>query len=412
MDVLGLSLITLGIGIIVLVISIAWRPRPPKPPPGVPTFRVVALGLNGAGKTVLLASQFHKLSEPVADRRYFLDGHWEQDTDLAEIYASIGDTSAPWPAGTRIADTREFLFDCKAFGRTDEERSVFRISYLDYAGDLLETPAEENTAKGELEARVHDAHALLVIIDGRRVLELLRDEPDGRAYMDRIRPLLGLARRASCPVQLILTKWDLVRCFSASSDDDELLREVGSRLMANGHVTALVRAHGQHQQEVRLIPVSAVGSEFADLCDDGRVVKRTDGTLDPIHVDVPLCAVLSDMFAQVRRSLDPSVRARLEADISGRVRAFVDATAIVTSVLGSHVGMVVRGALRGKVGDEVVRVFVEMLVSRSRGPDDPAEDEEAETQRLRAEVIEHMERAVLLFEARLPSSTLSSRWWR
>jgi hypothetical protein len=413
MDVLALLLITLGVLMIGVVVWIAVRgpgpgPEPP-PAPDIPTFRVVALGLNGAGKTVLLASQFHKLSEPVADRRYFLDGHWEQDTRLAMIYASVGDTSAPWPAGTRIGDTREFLFDCKAFNRTDDERSVFRISYLDYAGDLLETDADEHTAKGELEARVDNAHALLVIIDGRRVLELLRDELDGRDYFDRIRPLLGLARKAKCPVQLIVTKWDLVRSFDESSDDEDLLRHVSKRLTAFGHINALVRAHDQRQQEVRLIPVSAVGSEFAELCDDGRVVKRRDGTLNPIHVDVPLCAVLPDVLKQVARSLDPAVRTRLDTDIGGRV--LVDVSALVTSVLSSHVGMVLRGALRGVVGEEVVKLFVEMMVPREpRGRDSPVEDDAGETQRLRAEVIEHMDRVVLLFEARLPSSTLSGRW--
>jgi hypothetical protein len=410
MKILALALILLGVVIIVAVVWFAWDGRRRKPPSGIPTFRIVALGLNGAGKTVLLASQFHKLSEPVAGRRYFLDGHWEQDTRLAMIYASVGDTSAPWPAGTRIGDTREFIFECKAFGRADEERPVFRISYLDYAGDLLETHPDDQAARGELEARVDAAHGLLVIIDGRRVLQLLRDEQDGRDYLDRIRPLLGLARRASCPVQLILTKWDLVRSFGESPDDEELLQEVSSRLMADGHVKALVRAHDQLRQEVRLIPVSAVGSEFAQLCEDGRVVKRKDGTLDPIHVDVPLCAVLPDILRQVARTLDPSVQRRLEEDIGGRVRALVDATAVVTAVLGSHVGLLVRGALQGKVSDEVVKVFVERLASKSRDRDSPPDDEEAEMQRLRAEVIEHMDRAVLLFEARLPSSTLNGRW--
>jgi hypothetical protein len=156
--------------------------------------------------------------------------------------------------------------------------------------------------------------------------------------------------------------------------------------------------------------VSAVGPQFAELREDGKVVKLENGTLDPLHVDVPLSAVLPDALEQVGRSLDPAVRTRLEADIRRRVRALVDVAAVVTSVLGGHAGMLLRGALRGGLGDELARVFVEMLVRReARASNGSREDEEAETQRLRTEVIEHMQHVVLLFEARLPSSTLTSR---
>ena len=412
MKILAVSLIVFGVLVIAVAIWIARRGRPKKgsrsATRGVPTFRILALGLNGAGKTVLLASQFNKLCEPVDDRRYFLDGDWKQDTQLSQIYASVGDTSAPWPAGTRIGETREFIFDCKAFGEVGEDRPVFRISYLDYAGELLEGHPDEHTARSELEERVGEAHALLVIIDGREVLRLLRGEQNGSDYFNRVRPLLGVARRARCPVQLVLTKWDLVRTFSDSSDE-ELLRQVRARVMGNGHVTALVRAH-DHQRRVRLIPVSAVGPQFAELREDGKVVKLEDGTLDPLHVDVPLSAVLPDALEQVGLSLDPAVRTRLEADIRRRVRAFVDITAVATSVLGGHAGMLLRGALRGGLGDELARVFVEMLVRReARASNGSPEDREAETQQLRTEVIEHMQHVMLLFEARLPSSTLTSR---
>ena len=75
-------------------------------------------------------------------------------------------------------------------------------------------------------------------------------------------------------------------------------------------------------------------------------------------------------------------------------------------------GRLLRDAIAGFVGDAVVKLFVELLVqSKSRGTYAPREnnDVEAETHRLRAEVIKDMERVVERFEDRLPSSILCTR---
>jgi hypothetical protein len=410
MDALARALI--GLGVLALVVALAiWtrdrrRARLEQSPESsdVPTFRVVALGLEGAGKTVLMASQFHTF-RPVAGRRYFFHGGFEQNLFLAALYRKVRDTSAPWPPATHIGDTRRLLFDCKAHERTLNERTVFRISYLDYAGEMFEPNGDPSTPTAELEASIDDAHALLVIIDGWRVRQLLRDEPDGQDYFDRrLWPLLGLAYSALCPVQLIVTKWDLVRSGGDPADDDDLLRRVGRRLTAHGTIKQLVHVHCQRHEEVRLIPVSAVGPEFAELR-DGRVIKRSDGMLDPIHVDVPLCAVIPDVLKRVEQSLDPSVRGTLEDEIDRR--PFEDAAAIATSVLSSPVGRLLRNALAGAVGDAVVELFVESLVrSRRRGTQPPRDDDETKTQRLRDGVIEDMRRVVEQLEDRLPSSIL------
>jgi hypothetical protein len=416
---MDLSLTLIGLGSVTIFVAlVVWFAGQSKTTPtddGPPTFRVVSLGLEGAGKTVLLASQFHALSGPVNDRRYFLDGDFRQDQSLAWIYGHLSDTSAPWPAGSQIGDTREFLFDCRAYDRAADAHTVFRISYLDYAGDLLEPRDDKHEAVEDVEARVNDAHALLVIIDGRRVLQLLRDEPEGHDYFNRrLQPLLRLTGRASCPVQLILTKWDLVRRpGETANEDDARLREVKDRLADHLNIEQLVHGHGRTQRKVRLIPVSAVGPNFAELRDDGTVAKRRDGRLDPIHIEVPLCAVLPDVLKHVEHSLDhkPDVRRALDAEL-GR-SSLRDVPSIVHSVLISPAGTLLRKTLSGVVGDEVVKVFVEMLVQRkSREAEGPHREDQtdAEVERLRAAVIAHMEHAVLLFETRLPSSNLHTRW--
>ena len=65
---------------------------------------------------------------------------------------------------------------------------------------------------------------------------------------------------------------------------------------------------------VRIIPVSAVGPVFARIEDSvGTVVKRRDGQVHPRNVEVPLCAVVPDVFRQVKRQLDDQRRRAIDA---------------------------------------------------------------------------------------------------
>jgi len=374
----------------------------------VPTLSVVALGLIGAGKSVLLGSQAREL-RPAAGRRYHLDCDLEQHRVLAQLHGQVRDTQAPWPLATRPGDAREFLFECKATDGVHRQRTVFRIDYFDYPGDELE-PGARTGSSSELESRVARAHALLVMLDGQRVLALLDgDDAVHDEFEDQVWPMIALAHRAQCPVQLIITRWDLVRSFGAPTDDDELLRKVWTQLERHPVIKQLVRAHCQRDEEVRLIPVSAVGSRFAELRADGTVAKRADGVLEPVNVDVPLCAVIPDLLRRVEQSLDPSVRQQLHDEID-RVPVG-DVSAMAQSVLSSRVGALVRNALAVLVGDFVVTWFVETLVrSRwGRAPLPSVGDGEAETLRLRLEVIDDMEEVVDDFEDRLRGSVLCRR---
>jgi hypothetical protein len=381
------------------------------PDDGLPTFRVLALGLKGAGKTVLLASMHHELG-PDVERGWFLGGDFEQHQFLAGLYRELH-RSPDWAPATLPGDTREFLFDCRVFARPGDERTALRISYLDYSGEGVGPGSDLPALSAALKMRAEKAHALLVMIDGERVSQLLNSPHDADGYFsNEMGPLLGLAREAKCPVQLVITKWDLLCSSIATSEQqDELLRRIRRRLMQYGPIRQLVDAHCHRDDEVRLIPLSAVGSEFAELRADGTVAKRPDRKLDPINVDVPLCVVISDVLERMERSLDPAVRQQLDDEIDRAPRG--DVTSTVASVLGSHVGIILRTALAAYVGDALVTLLVELIVARrSSGapvPSSAAQADEAETQRLRAEVVIDMKRVVKRLETDLESSNLCMR---
>jgi hypothetical protein len=370
---------------------------------------------------VFLSSLFHKLNFRAPGRSYYLETDPKQRLALAQIYGAVSDTSSPWPAGTYTGDTREFTFDCVGVDERGAKHTVLRFSYLDYAGELLEVEQEPgSTALEKLVGQISDANALLVMIDGHRVLELLRDERRGHEYFQRtLQPMLGFMQGASCPIHLVLSKWDLLRDHGKASGlgDVELLQRVVDRLMEHEHLDALARVRGR-SQTVRLIPVSAVGSTFVELDGNGEVVKRADGELRPTNVEAPLCAVLPDLFEQVEQGLDQSVRSGVNAEMLRQLRKH--AGAVIGTVLARPAGAALRSALRGAlgpdVGSEAATLFVEWMI-RPSAQDvhigeirKRLEVQQAERQRLRATVMEDFKRTVLRLEASLPNSELSRRW--
>lgn len=377
---------------------------PPFPSAEIPTFNVVALGLQGAGKTILLAIMYHELLAPVGGRRFFLDAGREDHDKLMQVYREVCDTSVPWPAGTGPGDTHLFEFDCKTRDTAGGERAVMHFRYLDYSGELLEHRGAD-PPDPKLEPHIESANSVLVIVDGRRVAQLLRGEPVGEIYfIVWLKRLLELAERALCPVQLVLTKWDLVLpCARPGDAPRVLLQRVVDRLMGFEDIERLVAAHRRRREVVRLIPLSAVGPRFAHLRNDGIVVKRQDGRIEPVDVEVPLCAVLPDAVGCVEGSPVPAVQTGLDDEADRR--SIAGESLISAKLLGCPAGGRLRDALDYRVDDEILKLFLEQLVRRrSRGSEPTGGNPVEATQRLRADVVADMDRIVDEFDGRWPDS--------
>jgi Caspase domain len=391
----------------------------------VPTFRVIALGVSGTGKTVFLASMFRNLSFQAPGRSFFLETELEQRVALSKIYSAVADTSQPWPTSTRVGQTREFLFDCMAFDEDHNKHQILQISYLDYAGELLEEEQQAGvTALSDLKTRVQSAHALLGMIDGYRLRQLILNESAGRSYLEySLEPMLGTLQSATCPVHLVITKWDLLRNFEeiAETDDNDRLALVAQALMAHPHFSSLV-SHSPNRV-VRLIPVSAVGSTFVEIDKSGQVVKRPDGRVRATNVDVPLCAVLPDLFRQVQMSLDDSVRQKLRSEIRDRLGVGAsEFGAALTSFLRRPTGAALRSVMGSVVGKEFGSDALALFVHWAGYPFDrngralgsfrtERERRMQAVQQMHSAVLSDFERAVLRLEAQLPTSLLSRRRW-
>jgi hypothetical protein len=413
-------------GIVVLVVSVvlaavvarlvkSWRRRATRPvagDTGAPTFEVVALGTRGSGKTLLLASMYHEMQVP-AGRGYFLTAPFEQVVLLNQWFTEVADPSLDWPSGTTLADTRQFTFAVRARSASGTPHTIMNLGYLEYAGGLLtDAQAPGSTVQTELLRRIGSAHALLGIIDGYRIRQCLDGNREGMGRLQQsLTAMVRLMMEAPCPITFVVTKWDLL--YDIDADEDSRLQIVRKLLMGNPGFRELVRVHGGHRA-LRLVPVSALGPEFARLDDRGLVEKRPDGELHPTNVDVPLSAVVPDLFDQMVRQLD---RARLRATMDDlRRRAGLGPAAALTD-LGWYALRVAGQGLAALgpafIGAGMLELFGPPASTGAQRQEllerqvSAAERELEEFQLAQRAVIRGMQRKVDVLEGRLPSSRLS-----
>jgi hypothetical protein len=414
---------TLPFGVAVLLVVVgavrAWRRRAAPSTPGadeagVPTFNVVALGPRGAGKTLLLASMYHQM-QTSSGRSYFVTAPFDQVVLLNQWFTEVADTSRDWPSGTTVGETRDFTFTVRTRGSSGALHTVMRLGYLEYAGGLLtdaQTPG--STAQADLLKRIEPAHALLGLIDGFRVRQALDGHAEGLMRLQQsLTAMISLMMLASCPVSFVITKWDLLRDLDV--DDDARLKRVRKFLLSNQGFRDLVEAHSGHRV-VRLIPVSAVGPDFAELDEQGLVAKLPDGHLRPSNVDVPLAAVVPDVFEQVERSMD---RAKLRAALEQASRQSRRGPAAALTELGGYVAtaagklLAPLGPHASFLGDAAAELFGapgEAAEERQRRIErqlSEAERQVDEFQMARRRVLRDLQSRVDVLEGRLPSSRLT-----
>ena len=385
----------------------------------VPHFKVVALGIAGSGKTVYLSSMFHTANVPAATRSYFLETGASQRIYLSKVFDEVSDTTEPWPRGTRTGETRELVFDCASFDQ-GTKHEVFSISFLDYAGELLESEQTAgSTALGDLETRIRSAHGLLGMLDGYRVLQFLRGEPAGlRYFRSSIQPMTGIMAGATCPIHFVLTKWDLIRGFGEPADADDNLRLslVRDALMNTAQLRALVETHSWIDRIVRLIPVSAVGPDFAQMASDGRILKLPNGEVHPTNVEVPLSAIIPDLFRQVELSLDPATRRQLGLDARARRGPRFSMAAFLNRPAGAALGRKLEEVVGGSAGREVTGMFLDWMggtpLDEARAAGKERRDgrrRAATVEAVRARVLAEFDAELHRLENRLPASRLSGR---
>jgi hypothetical protein len=292
-----MQVFVLLIAVATVVIWIVQRKKSSKEPLEL-TLAVV--GFESSGKTVYIGSMFHELRVP-GPSGVFIDTSPENAGRLLSLFNTTADTEKKFPDSTNKGELVEWPFTVKV--KSAEVTEVGKFSYLDFAGESLRDlyAASPNPETRRLYERFQGADILMAALDGFQVKRFLENRPLP-GFQNDLGTLLSLLSNHHKPVNLILTKWDIL-------EDYYTFRQVVERLL---QINTFANFVGSQRVlgTCRLIPVSSVGSGF--VREVGDSMRKVPGkVINPVRVEVPIACALPDALVTQRRRPDSPGRARL-----------------------------------------------------------------------------------------------------
>lgn len=264
---------------IVLVTASAvskWRGR------GLQAVNVMVLGHASSGKTTLMASMFYKLNAG-------LNGIVVR-TDAATTKAlrrySDDMIVGKLPVANRLGDPTRYEFEFAVKAGNGVFRRSFTVVYHDYSGELLTEVDGPNPAFQEA---VRDADVLMGILDGEQVYNLMRDEVEPGFLVDLATLMRQLQEGTQPVIHLILTKWDLF-------EGKYTLADVIDRLDRHLPFEQFHAEGANWDAVVRLIPVSAFGTNGFLVRRDQNIIVDAPQGWRPFMVDTPYACSLADVI--------------------------------------------------------------------------------------------------------------------
>ena len=280
--------------------------------------RLVVLGHKGAGKTVLLASMWRVLWIQGSRRIRMVVQRPDDEQDLQRLCNEIEAPGEKFPANTLLGETKEWQFRLQATNVTGSPVDVFRFSYLDYPGELLDAMDGDQELHQNFVQALRDADITVGMLDGQKIALLMDGKgDDGFAVsLSNLSLLLTRPNVKTKTLHIIITKWDLLKGRYTLEQVKERLTEF------NGPFQDLMltpRSGG-----VRLIPVSALGCNgfVYQHKATGHMRKSLTKGWRPEHVVAPLGATIPDVLETDARELrHRGIRRRRSrvnpADVSG-----------------------------------------------------------------------------------------------
>jgi len=281
--------------------------------------RIITLGVSNSGKTCFLASMYQKLQVQNQKIGFYLEAKPEIRKRLNNLWKDIADPNRLWPPGTQMQQVQEWAFTCMINSPQNKANyPVFEFVYWDYPGEYIthDPPDSENLAPAfDIESKAKEADALLVFVDGHKVLDVLRNKKQALLRLKHdLNNLLPIVQKINfIPVHFIITKWDLLeKKFS--------LREAQECLLQFENFKDIVEQRRQQKMPTRLIPISAVGSDFAELDANGEMQKNRNKIPKPFQIEMSLAFTLNDKFqallneTQINRIMKPWLPKKLKIE--------------------------------------------------------------------------------------------------
>lgn len=321
-------------------------------------YNVLILGPKGSGKTVYLSSMYYQLCMP-DEYNFFIETESHQQGKL--LKAMYSNLPTGWPDPTQADKIHEWKFRCM-LRSGDQLHEAFRINYFDYSGGRLTDDTDDND---EMKKVINKAHITLGMIDGSLLSKAMKANTFTSSfyltYLESVLQYLSIAHTENQIVHLLITKWDLLKDkFTVSEIKERLLEFDRFRKFAQGVVY-----NGSVGGKIRLIPVSSVGFDFAELAEDGVNMKiKSSGHLRPYNVEIPLSLALIDpirksieeMAAKERELQNTSINVEPNLEWwEWLLRGLGEGVKVVSQRLGVSIPVLNRLAdLAASVGDESI----------------------------------------------------------
>jgi hypothetical protein len=267
---------------------------------GAPANRKVTifmLGFQSSGKTLMLAALYHCFGFGNAPGITLIPSQGAE-RELSALTREIQDTDIGYlPPGTGLGDTREWKFAVRV-GWEHARADAFDLGYVDYAGEHAENLLNAKP-DDPVDPRFYDqlgkADILMGVLDGGKICRLMTDGYDTRLAVEiqRLLRLLVLAEQKS--VHLVISKWDLLT--DRQRGRHYRLSEVVKKLEDLSPEFREFRANPRFTS-MRIIPVSALGTDFVQPSPDGAVMHKIPGARwVPENATVPFYCSIPDIIS-------------------------------------------------------------------------------------------------------------------
>ncbi|ACU37067.1 hypothetical protein Amir_3156 [Actinosynnema mirum DSM 43827] len=276
------------------------------------TVQVMLLGLPESGKTVLFAAVYRALAYGGRDQ-VVLKADDNTAPHVLELTTALEQPGVELPPSNQLGTSVDLDFTFVVKDADGTTRDVCGLSFLDYAGEhanRLLHPGEAEPSKEVLES-LDRADVLMGVLDGKRVLEVMKNGKDPKFFPELSELILLLTHAPQKVVHLVITKWDLIA-------ELHTLAEVVERL---NRFPPFQQFRDQCGGVLRIIPVSAFGMNgYLSHDVDGKALKAEERGLhwEPFNAATPFAHALRDVLeANVER-----LRANQEKASAGDYPAF------------------------------------------------------------------------------------------
>lgn len=282
----------------------AGKPRPtsPETPDTPPAIKVMVLGLEGSGKTMMLAGMYYRWA---FGGRHGVVLRADQATAefLPRIIKVINDPDGGLPQGTREGDITKATFTFMVNIAGAGPRRSFSLHYIDYAGEHISRILFPSGSQPDprVTKDLAEADVLVGVLDGGKIGQAMRGDPPADFANTVTGLMLHLANAEQKTIHLVISKWDLV------VDQNGNPHKLSSVIEFLDTYPPFFRFHQQSPVigVRRIIPVSTVGlNGFIRFDDDGTVRKDRTVPWQPFMAENAVaCSVPDAIDTEFERAI-------------------------------------------------------------------------------------------------------------